>query len=343
MEPVIENILQNLNLMDKIFLASTNTVVKNKVFSHCKDIKAIEERGSFNLDILPDMISDDEILTVFKVFPNLRKLKFDLRFCNDIIQNIKIFKNLEKISVYLFEYACPKVFEEIEIKNLTIRQQYYITKNDSVINLLQQIKNLEKFSIYNGKLTTKSLNKLNSYKLKSLKIQNTAIEGLDLDIVLEIIKNENLKVLQSTSEKYFRYPGPTRLIHYLLDLCPYHDLNIQKLVFTLDFRETVKYENLIKIRGLQEVKIYYSALFFTQNLETIIKAAKHLENTQFQFIEFLEIPMCCTNNLYSHILEGSMRFMHKINFLSALHNTRNTRITPIYHESWMVMRQVIDI
>lgn len=246
---------------------------------------------------------------------------------------------MEKLSLYLYTYNINNDHEYLNLKKLTIRQHYHTTEHDSVYNVLKQIINLKKFSIYEGKISARSLNILMNYELESLKIHNTTINGLNVSTVIKILKNKNLKVLHATSEKYFKFPGPTRLIHYFLDLCNNYQPQIEELTFTLDFRDTIHYENLSRITSLKEVKVYYATLSFTNNLEAIVRSAIVLPYTQFYFIEFLEIPYCTTYFFYEQIIEHSAKFEYKINQLIKFYNVQNVHVKPLNHEQCMRMHR----
>lgn len=213
--PILEKILGNLTLIEKIAFASTNTDVRNYVYELCPNISAIAERSCFNLDIFPENISNKEITITHRVFPYLKKIKFDLRFTShDIFQKLQIFAKLEKVSVYVSSYHYDENIKQLNLPKITIRQNYSISEHDSVFNIIKQIKKTKKFSIYEGKISAESLKMITNFNLESLKIHNSTIVGLNVTIISTILENQNLINLRATSEKYFKFPGPTRLVHY---------------------------------------------------------------------------------------------------------------------------------
>lgn len=64
-----------------------------------------------------------------------------------------------------------------------------------------------------------------------------------------------------------------------------------------------------------------------------------MKNTHFYFIEFLEMPMCPAYLFFDEIIEHSMKFIHRIQFLIAFYETKNVHLKPINHEQWTRMNR----
>lgn len=97
--PFIE-ILNHLPLIDKINLASTNKEIKRLTIKNSQSLHNITKIKTFNLDLFPDFIGENEINTIYRVFSDIRKLKVNLTFAhNGLLDNLNKFKNLQKLSV----------------------------------------------------------------------------------------------------------------------------------------------------------------------------------------------------------------------------------------------------
>lgn len=337
--PIVDNILKHLPIASKIVLASMDDAMQKTIFSHCPNIRGIAERSCLNLDLIPHTISVEDLEIVNKVFPNIEKLKLDLKLATkDILSHMNMFLKLKKLSLYTRdaeEYASPN---KINIKRLTLRQLYGISDVDTVLTTLRQVKNVKRFSLYQGKVSIETLDILISFKLESLKIHNSDIKGLAPHVMSGILENENLKILKLTSEKYFKFPGPIKLTELLLGFCPFYSSKIERFIFALDFKPAVKYENLKYMTSLTSVQIHFSAISFTQNVEKIVKVALDMKDTRFEFVEFLEIPMCPAPYYMENMAIYSRKFVQSLNQLKLTHNVPNVSIRPLYYEEYLSMK-----
>lgn len=119
--------IAHLNFIDVINLASTSQTMRTIVMQRSKSLQSIEKYGCFNLDLFHEIpITKTEIDTIYRIFPELRHLRIDLTFAdNHLLDNIRKFKKLEKISVYL--RSCDTNENKIgaNIRSVTIRSKYY--------------------------------------------------------------------------------------------------------------------------------------------------------------------------------------------------------------------------
>lgn len=163
-------------------------------------------RCCFNLDLFPGIISDDDIQNLFNVIPRINKLKADLKFVNsNFLLSLKRFESLRKLSLTIYDYKLNGCEPKLEIKSLTLRTYYYALDMDTVYHFLRQITNLQEFSIYNGRLSSKAIRVLNEMPLRKLKLHNTLTECIECHLLFTIINNRNLEYLKITCDNYIRF------------------------------------------------------------------------------------------------------------------------------------------
>lgn len=335
---ILTTIFDQLNTVDSLQLASTNSVIRWASLSSNKKIRELNERSCFNLDLFPGIISKEEIQNLFFVLPDLRKLKVDTRFVEgDFLLSIKKFESLEKLSLVIYEYKLDNCEPRLSIKSLTLRTNYYTLSIDTIYNFLSQVTDLQKFSVYNGRLSSKAIRILNNMPLRAMKLHNTLIECIECHLVFAILNNRNLEHLKITCDNYIRFPSCFRLIENILNLAKLQEMPLKRLIITLDPKVSVKYENIIFMKQLKELIICYSVRSTTFHLYKLAKFARAMPATRVKVVEFLNIPFHRSATEPNSSASISMRFRRTFNVLKEMYSLRNFDIAPIHYEQWTNM------
>lgn len=336
---IMDIIFKNLNLIDSIHLASTNSKLKNAAYESSDKIKSIAQRNCFNLDLFPGLITKDQIEIIYQVFPNLEKFKVDMRFVKtNFFKHMKKFENLRKLSIYLQDFEDDPPYSTIlNISSLTLRQQYYTLHNDAIYDILKNTENLRQLAIYEGKLSLKTIKLLNQLKLNKLKLHNTTIESCEENLLTTILTNKDLKYLRITCEVYMRYSQSFRLIAKLLSMINSINSNIETFIFTLESNTTIRYENLLNFHNLKRIVVYYSAQTATYHLNNLVKIAKCLDKTKLELIEYLEVPLFASLQTKNVLKHRSIHFEKRFKELCEKYEVTNSSINTIYHEKWTSM------
>lgn len=314
---IMRNIFSMLPLRSLLDLSTTCTEIRDYATEESEVLKTIRWSERFNFDCLPGLIGTEEIEMIHRIFPNLKHLKTDLTFSdNGILDEMKVFKKLEKISLYLYESNYENLSQQkFCLKKLTVRQNYYKHGHDAVYEILTHIKELQEFTIYNGMITSQSADLLRKFKLRKLKLHNVDAETFAaFKIIHHILNNDELENLRLTSEKYILFPQFIRMNNEIIDLMHIHSINLTKLAFTVDkINKNVKYENLWHLKKLKELKIYFSVQTLPlQNLDKLIEVTSRLQHVDITFIEFFETPQISTQNILERTVALSDKYAKMI-------------------------------
>lgn len=285
----LHKILIDLSLIDQVKFASTNKKIKECALTHSKILRNLEERSCFNLDLFPNMlITGMEIQTVHRTFENLTKLKIDMSFAgHSFLDEIRIFKNLKKISVYIGPGDHNYNQEGAYVEAVTIKAKFLSANTDVIYSLLRQIKGMKIVSIYNGYISLGLTRLLEIVKLRKLKIHNSCIKSCYYFIKF-LLEAKTLEYLKITSDNYSITPEPTFVASDVISQLDTHELNLKYLSFTVDTCCRVKYEHLVHLKKLEKLVIYYSVQNQTLNLEKLINIVESMENVEAIFIEFVD-------------------------------------------------------
>lgn len=285
----LHKILFDLSLIDQVKFASTNTKIKECALTHSKILRNIEERSFFNLDLFPNMVIErEQIQTVHRTFGNLTKLKIDMAFAeHSFLDEIRIFKNLKKISVYIGLGDHNYNREGAYIEAVTIKAKFLNSNTDVIYSLMRQIKGMKVISLYNGNISLGLTRLMEIIKLRKLKIHNSSIKSCYYFIKF-ILEAKSLEYLKITSDNYGITPEPIFVASDIISQLNAYELNLKYFSFTVDTCCKVKYEYLVHLKKLQKLVIYYSVQNQTLNLAKLINVVEKMENVETIFIEFVD-------------------------------------------------------
>lgn len=209
-------IIEHLSVYETIKLASTNQAIKKKLIENSSILKSILEFSCLNFNLFPMDISHEEADMVYSVFPEVRKIRANLLFSNDrFFTNIAQFSKLDKLSVYAHAAYENTNSTSLPTKSVTIRSTFQKSKKDAIYNVLSSFPNIERFSLYNGNISEKTIQGLKRRELKILKIHNSIIED-GIGFVKLITQNDTLRYIKMTTDNYKKYPAPMIIMSEIL-------------------------------------------------------------------------------------------------------------------------------
>lgn len=308
----IKLVMKNLSLVNSIYLASTNQSIRDHAIYENKELKRITESGWIDLNIFPNPINRDQIESVNRTFPDLIKIKVNLVDVEDeFLDNLRIFKKLQKLSVELNEGNHNYNLNPLPVKNVTCKAQFYHSNTDCIYSLLRQISCFKKFSIYKGSLSIRTITLLNTRNIEALKIHNSIIKNGSY-LVRMILNNKNLRYLKLTTDNLLISSYPTFIASDVINRLHEYRLNIERLIFTLDQMSRIKYENLKYLKDLRQLKIYYSVANKPFNLASIIHVVSSLRNVETTFVEYLETDKAISDEILETYEERSYYYKNVI-------------------------------
>lgn len=286
----LSNIVSHLDLIDCMQFASTNREIRDFVVDASKSLKDIEEKGCVDLDRFPSTtIGREEIETVYRTFPNTKKLKISLCYAsNHFLDELHKFKLLEKLSVHARCTDHNRNNKDITIRSVTIRGKYYVADSDAVYAFLNQIKGTKTISLKGGIITAKTIYLLQTRNLNKLKIHNSIVRNC-FPLIRYILDSTYLTVLKLTSDNYVLAPQAIMVASDVITRLPYgKQLVLREFTFTVDLACRIPYENLIKLPMLEKLTLYYSVQERTHNIDKLIELATQWTHLEITFIEYFD-------------------------------------------------------
>lgn len=282
-------ILLELSLVDQVKFASTNREILKAAKESSKCLRSVDDLSCFNLDIFPEIpITKTEIDTVHRTFENLQKLKVDLTFVeNTFLNDIRKFKNLNKLSVYMGPQTRNNGIHPIYLKSITIKSKFTTSDHDVIYSFLTQIMGLKTLSLYNGMISLKTTTLLEARKLTKLKIHNTNIKSCYYFIKF-IQDCKTLEHLSLTSNNYIAFPHPVFVASDIISQMNIFKLGLTHFSFTVDTGCKIKYENLKYLKKLKQLKNFYTVQGQTINIERLIDIAATFKTVDVAFIEYFD-------------------------------------------------------
>lgn len=174
---------------------------------------------------------------------------------------------------------------------ITIRSNFTHSQQDAIFRLIERISHFKSFSLYNGYLSSKSLNILEDKKLKKLKLTNTVLEKSRRYYLVEIIlQNKNLEKLILLNNTCPHIDCVRIIMNEITwRLNKRSTSNIKELTFTLNQDNRIPYENLKHLKKLKKLTIYYHTKDFPNNLDKIVTATTSCRNVEVTFIEYYNV------------------------------------------------------
>lgn len=331
---VMDQIFSELAIEDAISLAAMNSKSREAAYICCNTIRFIAESKQFDFDLISEIVSSKHFRIIEFVFPDIERIKIDLRTTRGkSIPKLNIFKNLRKISAFLTEYRHKNYMSKLSIENVSVKQQYFTVFYDALADFLRQLKNVQKLSVLNGRVTKNSIKTFSQFPLIKLKLRNTFVECSEEENLVDFIFNcKSLKKLHLTCEHYSRNPECFYITELFLLRLPEYPLNIEVLAFTLESKRTVPYENLKYLKKLTNVEIYYAAQTSPRRIPTIMCLAKLSPSTTFTLIEYIERPLFKTRATNILLRRSSISFIQSYNFHKELYDVPNISILPIRYD-----------
>lgn len=307
-----EQILNDLPLKDKIRLASTNTTIRELCLFYSRELREINEQGHIDLAIFPDLVTHDDIESLYNTFPDLTKIVTALSHVDDhFLDNLRIFKSLQKLSIYVKGDDINYNRHGLNLPQITIKGKYLDMTTNAIHSLLWQVRGTKKISIYGGHIDHRTIALLSTRNLKILKIQNTVISPTNL-LANAILEMNQLDRLHLITSDYFITPHACYTMSDItMNLHHFRNLSITKLAFTVDITPDVIYSNLRYLKNLRELVIYYSIRGGGENLEKLIYYSASLLNVDTTFIEFTE-KYAIRNIIDFEILERKSYFYKNV-------------------------------
>lgn len=332
----MEIIFNNLRYIDQINLAATSKTLRSAAFESSKVVKSVTMGREFNFDLFPSFITNREVFTIHCVFPDLEKIRANLRFFqSNPFKELRVFKKLEKLTIYIPERRDSYPIDyRLKIKSLCIRQNFYILHQEAVFNFIRNLDGLENFAIYDGKLTRNAIEHLDTYNLKKIKIHNTEICN-QAQLLHNLIEkgNRNLEVLRLTYTHYSM--SCANLIFDLFDLLDHYEMKLRKFTFTLNWYRGFKIENLLKLRHLKELIIYFHTRIPGTALVTIYQLAEQMPNTEITLEEYEEIPYCQNEDDYERIVYKSIHL--RLNYGQNYSHIKNIKFKAFEYKGYAYM------
>lgn len=283
-------VLENLDLHEKIKLASTNQMLKSYCFLEDRNLRILEQTKKFDLQVFPDSITENIIKTVYRVFPDIIKITARLSNVEDgFLDNLRIFASLKKLSVYLSVNDTIVNRHGINLQQVTIKNEFYNFRTKDVIySLLWQIRGTKRISIYNGQLDRRLVYLISTRNLDTLKIQSCMITN-PMHLTNAILDLTQLKYLKLITGSFLIAPGASHVMSYVINhMITHRNMNIERLVFTLDPNPIIRYSNLRFLKYLRNLTILYTVQNNGVSLEKLIYYAASLRQVNVTFIEFIE-------------------------------------------------------
>lgn len=329
----LKAILSYLTVYDAINLASTNTLIRNHSVRESRSLTYIEQFSRLNLDLFPDQISREEIDAVYRVFPRITKLRINMTFAADhLLDELRKFEHLHKLSVYLDEKDINYNTEGAEIKAVTCRLKYFNSNSDALYSFLWQIRGTKILSIYNGEITTRTIMLIITRNLETLKIHNSIIEK-PTRLTEYLIGTNNITYLKLTAENFLISPYPIIIANNFINgITPENKSELKRFCFTLDQNRNIMYQNLRYLRNLRKLTIYYSVQLRGLNLDRVINIAGSLGQVDVIFIEYLEKYKIYNEQIFQNICRKSYFYKNVIESMDKFIEVKALDYTSIRRE-----------
>lgn len=278
-----KNDINSFQKNDLMYKEIKTTIIKNST-----SLNNIVNFKAFNLDLFPDFIGEKEIITIYRVFPDVQKLKVNLTFShNGLLDNLRRFQKLRKLSFYLNTGDKNINRHTLSVKAITCKARFYKSDTDSIFAFITQFDSFKVFSIYGGNITIRIITLLELRKIVTLKIQNSIIRN-GAYMIRTILNNNNLKYLSLRTDNYILSPYPVVVASDVISQLDNFKLNLERLTFTVDPDCRIRYENLRHLTSLKKMNVYFSVQGNNLNISKLINIAEKLTNVKTIFIEYVE-------------------------------------------------------
>lgn len=216
-------------------------------------------------------------------------------FVNDnFLDEIRKFDKLEKLSVYLHTADRSR---NNQIKRLSIDA-------DALYLFLKQIKETKVLSIYDGIISSQTIDLIKMWGLNKLKLHNTIIKNCS-SLISFLLNDKGIMNLKLTSDNYLLSPQPTMVACDIITRLEEGLLNVIDFTFTVDPVCNIRYENLKHLTKLKKLKIYYSAQSKLDNVNKLINISRTLLNVKVTFIEYFDTSRFVTRTSLVEFKERS--------------------------------------
>lgn len=282
------DILQELNIVDQVNFASTNTKMKRAVFENSQIMRKIKDNSCFDLDLFPNIpIKQEEIDALHRTFTNLNHLRVSLSRVNDnFLDSLRKFKYLEKLSVYVNARDIIYNQNGVYLNELSIKALYNTSETDVIHSLIRQIHGTQQISIWNGNVSVRTVDVLERRRLRKLKVHNSVIKNC-FYFIRYLLSCRSLTHVRITSDNYIVNPYPIYITSDIISqLDNFRNLNWEYFSFTIDANIFVRYECLRYLKKLRKLDIYFCVQERTTNLEKLIYLVGSMKYVETTFIEY---------------------------------------------------------
>lgn len=337
---LLHKLLEYLSPFDLVNLASTNRRVKQTILYESKQLQSIQ----LNLDFLvfPFYLNEDQFRLIISVFSHAHRIKLDsISIVYDLRHNsialLKSLRYFEKLHLILDAEDSIKSFKQanlpIQILKVVLNNEYSMD-DERIFDLLACAKNLKRFSLTGGILTTTSISQLQMKNLDKISLKNVHFNENVIPLLINVFQKASLKQLKLLATEWLdvHLSAYKKLINSFFDI---QNACLEEFTCSIvhDNGQHQNFSKLYNFTKLKTLKIYFSVQFDYEALAGVLNDIQQLHNVHVNFIEyFAPAPIRC----YQYTDEDFSRFsMLSTNFKEIVLNISEQNINIQTFDSYL--------